>query len=125
MGHFAAPDPYPAFTPTVAAFPDDTFVMAWDQCVTGATPGCNVFAQRFMLAPGLDCPGDLNGDGQVTIDEILFAVNVALNDAVSGPDASLSCRETVYYPALDADLNCHITIEDILAAVNSALEGCP
>jgi hypothetical protein len=30
------------------------------------------------IAPAQDCPGDVNGDGEVTVDEILLVVNVAL-----------------------------------------------
>jgi hypothetical protein len=36
------------------------------------------------------CPGDINGDGTVTIDEILRAVNSALNGCPAGPPVDVS-----------------------------------
>jgi hypothetical protein len=92
--------------------------------VRGAAPGCDIFAQRFALTPGVDCAGDLNGDGEVTIDELVFAVGVALSDQSGGIEGSRSCLATEFYPAIDTDLDCHITIADLLTAVSSALDGC-
>jgi hypothetical protein len=59
------------------------------------------------------CVGDCNGDGEVTIEEILTGVSIAL-----GAD-SKAC------PAFDRDQNGTVTIEEILAGVLSALQGCP
>lgn len=60
------------------------------------------------------CPGDCNGDGAVTVDELLIMVNVALdNAAVSACEAG------------DLNQDGHITIDEILAAVNAALDSCP
>jgi hypothetical protein len=66
------------------------------------------------------CVGDCNGDGTVTVDEILAMVNIALgiplgNVPVGGGD----CR------AGDANHDGQITVDEILAAVNNALNGCP
>jgi len=59
------------------------------------------------------CVGDCRGDHQVTVDEILTLVNIALgNAAVAG------CR------AGDANHDGQITIDEILTAVNNALNGC-
>ncbi|MFI5398487.1 MAG: hypothetical protein ACHQ9S_23390 [Candidatus Binatia bacterium] len=60
------------------------------------------------------CTGDCNGDGQVTVDEILTMVNIALGNA---PLAD--CE------AGDANSDHKITVDEILAAVNYALSGCP
>jgi hypothetical protein len=59
----------------------------------------------------LPCVGDCNGDGTVTIDEILSMVDAALGDA----------------PATDCGTggNEQITVAEILTAVNNALNGCP
>ncbi len=59
------------------------------------------------------CPGDCNGDDQVTIDELVGMVAVALDER------SPQC--------VAADLNGDglVTIEEIIAAVHSALYGCP
>jgi len=59
----------------------------------------------------LTCVGDCNGDGSVTVDEILSMVDAALNNA----------------PARDCGTggNEQITVASILTAVNNALNGCP
>jgi len=59
------------------------------------------------------CVGDCNGSGQVTIDEILSLVNIALGNA-----------EVASCEAGDANLDGQITIDEILTAVNNALTGC-
>jgi hypothetical protein len=60
------------------------------------------------------CPGDCNNDGEVTIDELIRMVNVALGSAELS-----SCRS--------GDLNgdSEITIDEIIRSVNVALNGCP
>lgn len=60
------------------------------------------------------CDGDCNGDGQVTVDEIILAVNVAL-----GQTAVTACR------AADADADGAITVDEIVSAIGAALGGCP
>jgi hypothetical protein len=63
------------------------------------------------------CPGDCNGDcsrdGQVTIDELLTMVNIALGNANVADCA----------PG-DANQDGQITIDEILTAVNDALSAC-
>jgi hypothetical protein len=59
------------------------------------------------------CIGDCNGDGPVTVDEILNGVNIAL-----GNQPLLACA------AFDADRNGQVTVDELLAAVNAALNGC-
>jgi len=63
------------------------------------------------------CPGDLNGDGRVTIDEILTMVSAALHGCPL-PGAVLSCP---------GDLNGDgmVTVDEILRALNAALNACP
>ena len=70
-----------------------------------ATP---VFAQ-----PEIACVGDLNGDGQVTVNEILIGVNIALGSV------PLSAG-----PSFDADGDGQVTIDELLRAINGALSGC-
>ncbi len=60
------------------------------------------------------CVGDCSGDGNVTVDEIVNAVNIALGTA------SLSTC-----PAADGDNDGSVVITEILQAVVAALEGCP
>jgi hypothetical protein len=62
----------------------------------------------------LSCLGDCNGDGSVTVDEIITMVNIALGEA----DIS-TCT------AGDGDSSGTITVDEIVTALNHALEGCP
>jgi hypothetical protein len=63
---------------------------------------------------GGPCVGDCGHDGQVTVDEILTMVNIALGNApVSDCEAG------------DGNGDQQITVDEILAAVNYALSGCP
>lgn len=64
------------------------------------------------LFPGL-CPGDCGGDGEVTVDELITAINIALGE--------LSIEQC---PAADVDTDGQVTIGELIAAVNAALEGC-
>ena len=82
------PTPTPTATPTFTPTPTDT-----------PTP--------------VSCPGDCNNDKNVTVDDLLAMLNVAL-----GAADITSCK------AGDADHDGRIAIEDILTAVNSALNGC-
>jgi hypothetical protein len=59
------------------------------------------------------CVGDCNGDRQVAINELLTIIDVALGQA------PVSMCE-----AADVDGNGSITVDEILAAVNTALNGC-
>lgn len=60
------------------------------------------------------CVGDCKTDRQVTVDEIVTMVNVALGNA----DVS-TCE------AGDANRDGQITVDEILAAAGNALNGCP
>jgi hypothetical protein len=63
-------------------------------------------------APAAPCPGDLNGDGTVAIDEIMQAVTAALTGCGADP--------------CPGDLNGDhvVTIDEIIKAVSAALQGC-
>jgi len=65
--------------------------------------------------PGVStCVGDCNGDGSVTVDEIITGVNIALG--ITPVSACL---------VLDANDDGSVTVDEILQAVNNALNGCP
>jgi hypothetical protein len=68
------------------------------------------FAMGVTTSP---CPGDCGGDGQVTIDELITMVNIALG---TKPVSECSVGDT----SGDGD----ITIDEIIQAVNRALNGC-
>jgi len=59
------------------------------------------------------CVGDCNGDGMVSISEILTGVNIAL-----GSEPLSIC------PSFDTDGNGTLDIQELLAAVRSAVDGC-
>lgn len=60
-----------------------------------------------------DCVGDCDGDGRVTVDEIVRGVAIAL-----GSSGVEMC------PASDANGDGSVTVDEILAAVSRALVGC-
>jgi hypothetical protein len=59
------------------------------------------------------CVGDCNGDGEVTVDELLTMVNIALGNL---PVTSCS--------AGDGNGDGEVTVDEILLATNNALRGC-
>jgi hypothetical protein len=61
----------------------------------------------------LPCPGDCDGDGSVSVDELVRGVNIAL-----GMTASADC------PALDTNDSGAVEVDEIIAAVNAALGEC-
>ena len=66
-----------------------------------------------VVATPPPCVGDCDGEGFVTVDEILVMVNIVLSDA-----------DVTACPAGDANHDGQITIDEILTAVNNALNGC-
>jgi hypothetical protein len=67
-----------------------------------------------IRAAGPACVGDCGGEGDVTVDEIITMVNIALGNV----DIS-ECL------AGDASGDGQITVDEIITAVNNALDGCP
>jgi hypothetical protein len=66
-----------------------------------------------VAAVPLFCEGDCNGNGVVTVDELVSIVNLALAQGVS-----------VWCPAVDANDSGTVTIEELIGAVDRALTGC-
>jgi hypothetical protein len=60
------------------------------------------------------CGGDCNGDGLVSINELILGVNIALGE-----------REIPACPAADIDKGGSVAINELIGAVNNALFGCP
>lgn len=73
-----------------------------------------VLAIPHPLAAQLPCEGDCGVDGEVTVDEILRLVNIALG---SGDVATCT--------AGDRNGDAQITVDEIVTAVQRALNGCP
>ncbi|HSQ00310.1 MAG TPA: CSLREA domain-containing protein [Candidatus Dormibacteraeota bacterium] len=72
----------------------------------------NTSAFSAPVASG--CAGDCNGDGQVTIEELIKLVGISLGEA-----------EVAICPAGDSDGNLQVAVNEIVTAVNHALSGCP
>ncbi|MFI5394500.1 MAG: hypothetical protein ACHQ9S_03110 [Candidatus Binatia bacterium] len=70
-------------------------------------------AARAACPTPVPCIGDCNGNGSVTVDEILTMVNIAL-----GNTPLSACT------AGDGNCDGRITVDEILTAVNAALNGC-
>ena len=98
-----AQTPTPTATPTATATPTQ---------MKTQTPTTTPSQQPTSIAS--PCVGDCNGDGAVTVDELLSLVNIGLGNA-----SVSTCL------AGDVNHDNEITIDEILAAVNNALNGCP
>lgn len=84
--------------------------MSWRRfVVAGWLSSTLLVAQAFALA----CVGDCDGDGVVTVDEILRGVNIVLGNMPIS-----QC------PAFDRDGDSEVTVDEIVVAVNSLLNGC-
>jgi hypothetical protein len=126
--HVTAPTPSPTPTPTATNTPGaNDCCQCADSCaapIDGTCGGCAaVFGASCTGAvcvprtpqpdPSSPCVGDCNGDGHVTVDEVLTMVNMALGIV----DAAC--------PGVSANPGNQITIAEILTAVNNLLDGCP
>jgi hypothetical protein len=65
------------------------------------------------FAAMIACAGDCNGDGAVTVDELIKGVNIALGTAPLD-----QC------PSFDANGDLVVTVDELIRAVNNALAGC-
>jgi hypothetical protein len=64
--------------------------------------------------PGVACPGDCNGDGEVFVNEVTLAVRIMAGDA-----------ELSECPAADADGDGEVFVTDVTRAALSLGLGCP
>jgi CSLREA domain-containing protein len=96
------PAPSPTTTPTPSFTVTPTATMTPTSIPPSATPAVPA------------CLGDCNGDREVTVDEILVLVNIAL-----GAQPTANC------PAGDLNGDGEITVDEIIGAVNLALTACP
>ncbi len=94
---------------TATAIPEDTSTPTADDTAT-ATPEDTV---TLPPVTPIACHGDCDGDGQVTIAELIRAVTIALETA----DVSVC-------PAVDADGDGTVTVNELILAVLKALGGC-
>ncbi len=116
-------------TQTIALQAGSLAVGAGDETICAAAPvngrdqrgyerpqlNCSIGAYEYnSLGPAPICIGDCSGDAQVTVDELVTMVNIAL-----GTKSVETC--------IPGDVNGDrfITVDEILAAVNNTLNGCP
>lgn len=98
----------PTATPTPGTTPPPTATATASALPTGVAPTPTA---TTPAAP--PCSGDCNGDGSVTIEELIAMVNVAL-----GAPLALC-------PAGDRSGDGAIAIDELVTAVVHALDGCP
>lgn len=67
----------------------------------------------WNAAGATSCQGDCNGDGLASIDELISAVRIALGEIPLS-----SC------PAVDVNGSLVVEVNELIGAVNSALDGC-
>jgi len=80
---------------------------------TPTAPPPTATATATVTPEAAACVGDCGGDDEVTVDEIITGVNIALG--VASPSAC---------PAFDPSGDGQVTVDEILQAVNRALTGC-
>ncbi|HUI28317.1 MAG TPA: hypothetical protein VL403_19710 [Candidatus Kryptonia bacterium] len=68
----------------------------------------------LQASPSVGCIGDCDGNGVVTVDELVRAVNVALGLVQLNQCSTIDC-----------DGNGHPGVDCLVQAVNAALSGCP
>lgn len=95
--------------PAVSAL-GDGFLVVWDGRAAG------VFAQRFAEPTPLPpaCPGDCDGGGEVVINELVLCAAITVSGAA--PDACAAC---------DFDRSGRVLVNELLAAIEAGLNGCP
>ena len=78
------------------------------------TPEANTPTPTATAPPASECVGDCDANGNVAINELIAAVNIALGSAPVSACAASACEAG---PA--------VTITCLIRAVNNALNGCP
>ena len=100
---------------TARYFPEPGFTGA-DSFTFTASDGDsdgNLATVRVDVAAAPTCLGDCDGNGAVTIEELIRAVNIALNG-----DGVAAC------PSIDRSGDGTVSIDELVAAVNAALGSC-
>ena len=80
----------------------------------GGSVNCSIGAYENDAADLLLCNGDCDGDGTITVDEVITGVNIALGNI--SVCACMPC---------DTDVDGVISVAELIRAVHHALAGCP
>jgi hypothetical protein len=91
----------------------DETVGAWRLRVGAFDEGGGQDFHDVEITIATPCAGDCNRDGNVTVDEVVTAINVAL-----GLDSLTACT------AADEDTNDGVTVDELVSAVDSSIHGC-
>jgi hypothetical protein len=100
--------PTPSITPTGSLLPTQTATVTPSETATAAST-----ATETSTTPGLPCAGDCDSSQNVSINELVLSVNIALDRA------PLSTCINV-----DRDGSGLVTIDELVASVNNALRNC-
>lgn len=84
-----------------------------DEAVASPTPTTTTTPSPSPTSEAPACVGDCNGDGLVTVDEIIVGVNIALGQA-----------NTTQCPSFDTDANAMVTVDELVRAIGNGLNGC-
>jgi hypothetical protein len=74
-----------------------------------ALPVCEVVVEQ----PSLLCPGDCSGDGEVTVNDVVRGVTIALGEA----DPLTCC-------SADSTRDTEVTVDEVIGSLQNALLGC-
>jgi hypothetical protein len=97
-------------TPTASTPPTET---PTPTDTTTATVTATLTETATATQTPIGCVGDCNGDGSVTVEEIVRGVGIAL-----GSTPVSACR------AMDRNQDAEVGIFELINAVSNALEGC-
>ena len=115
--HTLAPTqtPSPTATTTSTAAPSDTATSTptASASATVTAPEATPTASAATATVSPTCAGDCDGDGAVSVSELITAVNIALDSR-----APTAC------PAIDTNANGQVTVDELVRAVANALNGC-
>lgn len=100
-------------TPTRTAAPSVTASSVPTPSPSSGTATATPSPTATATPPTGDCPGDCDASGAVSVDELVRGVNIALERA-----ALTVC------PAMNTNGDVRITVNELVAAVNAALQGC-
>ncbi|MBI4515325.1 MAG: hypothetical protein HY699_05860 [Deltaproteobacteria bacterium] len=79
-----------------------------------STAASDPATQAALAAKIPSCVGDCDGDSEVTVDELIRGVNIALGSV-----------DLEVCPSFDTDSDNEVTIDELIQAVNYALGSCP
>ncbi len=97
-------------------FLSDPFAVEVIEATPTRTPSASPTTTCSPTPPAIGCVGDCNSDAEVTVDEIIIGVNMALgNVAANVCPAFICCVGQV----------CTTDVSCIVGALDNALDGCP